>query len=340
MNLISDGLSMSKVPSSQYEYSNTGYAMLGHIITLVSEMSYQEYINKNILTPLGMNDTYWEYANVPSAQLAIGHKWEDENWKEEPMLHDGVYGAMGGLITSIDDFSKYVSFHLSAWPPRNDEDKGPVKRSSIREMHTPQFNFLNTWNRDWNNEPCASMIGYGYGLAISIDCKRIMQISHGGALPGFASNYTFYPDYGIGIMAFGNLTYTSPIPNNKVKKLLFERLDLKPRRLPASDILIQRKEELTSLLNGGVVNLDKDIFAVNVFLDKSKERRVREIQEILDKAGAIKSVQKLSPRNQLRGDFKIECENGDITVFFTLTPEKKPMVQRLDVSFKSLKEKK
>ncbi|MGK0324273.1 MAG: CubicO group peptidase (beta-lactamase class C family) [Psychroserpens sp.] len=335
INLISNGLSMSKTPSSEYEYSNTGYAMLGHIITLVSKMSYQEYIKKHILVPLGMNNTYWEYSNVPNKQLASGYRWEDENWKKESMLHDGVYGAMGGLITSIEDFSKYVSFHLSAWPARSDEDNGPVKRSSIREMHTPQFDFLNTWNRDWNNEACASMIGYGYGLGISMDCKRIKRISHGGALPGFGSNYAFFPEYGIGIMAFGNLTYTTPIPYDKIEKILFETLNLKPRRLPSSTILEQRKEEISSLITSKEVNLDKDIFAENYFLDISKERRLKEIQEVLDKAGTIKNIQKLSPRNQLRGNFKIQCKNGEIIIFFTLTPEKTPMVQKLDVSFKT-----
>lgn len=334
MNLISDGLSMSKVPSSQYEYSNTGYAMLGRIITSVSGSPYQEYIKKNILVPLGMNNTYWEYSNVPNELLATGYGWENETWKEESLLHDGAYGAMGGLITSIEDFSKYVSFHLSAWPARNDKDNALIKRSTIREMHTPQFNFLNTWNRDWDNESCASMIGYGYGLGISIDCKRIIQVSHGGALPGFGSNYAFYPEYGIGIMAFGNLTYTTPIPYNKIKKLLFETLDLKPRQLSTSQILEQRKEEIVSLFKAGTINLDIEIFAENFFLDSSKERRTTEIQKIIDKAGAIKKIQKLSPRNQLRGDFKIQCENGDIIVFFTLTPEKTPMVQKLDVSFK------
>jgi CubicO group peptidase (beta-lactamase class C family) len=335
INLISNGLSMSKIPSSEYEYSNTGYAMLGHIITLVSKMSYQEYIKKHILVPLGMNNTYWEYSNVPNKQLASGYRWEDENWKKESMLHDGVYGAMGGLITSIEDFSKYVSFHLSAWPARSDEDNGPVKRSSIREMHTPQFDFLNTWNRDWNNEACASMIGYGYGLGISMDCKRIKRISHGGALPGFGSNYAFFPEYGIGIMAFGNLTYTTPIPYDEIEKILFEKLDLKPRQLSLSTILEQRKGEIASLIKTRDVNLDKKIFAQNFFLDKSKERRLLEIQEVLDKAGTIKNIQKLSPRNQLRGDFKIQCENGEIIIFFTLTPEKIPMVQKLEVSFKT-----
>ncbi|MEM1259967.1 MAG: serine hydrolase, partial [Bacteroidota bacterium] len=226
-----------------------------------------------------------------------------------------------------------VSFHLSAWPARNGADNGPIKRSTIREMHTPQFNFLNTWNRDWDNEPCTKMIGYGYGLGIAMDCKRITRISHGGALPGFGSNYAFFPNYGIGIMAFGNLTYTTPIPYDTIEKLLFGTLDLKSRKLPVSDILKQRKNDILDLIDNGTIQLDAPIFADNFFLDESKEKRMAQIQEILNKAGTIKKSHELRPRNQLRGDFNIECENGDISIFFTLTPEHHPMVQRLDVSF-------
>jgi CubicO group peptidase (beta-lactamase class C family) len=337
INLIAEGLSVSKIPSYEYEYSNTGYAMLGLIIKRVSGITYQKYIKKHILLPLGMNNTYWEYSNVPQEKLVQGHRWEDEQWKQEPMLHDGVYGAMGGLITSIEDFSKYVSFHLSAWPARSGEAKRPVKRSTLREMHTPQFHFLNTWNKDWNNKSCASMIGYGYGLGISMDCKRITRISHGGALPGFGSNYAFFPEYGIGIMAFGNLTYTTPIPYDQIEKLIFETLDLNPRRLPASDILKQRKEEISELIKNRKVDLNTKIFAENFFLDESKEKRIQKIQDILDKAGTIKNVQKVSPRNQLRGDFIMECKNGDISIFFTLSPENIPKIQKLNLSFKPKK---
>ena len=52
---------------------------------------------------------------------------------------------MGGLITSIEDLAKYVAMHLAAWPPRSDAETGPLKRSSLREMHHPwRFDRLNT----------------------------------------------------------------------------------------------------------------------------------------------------------------------------------------------------
>ncbi|WP_231374036.1 serine hydrolase domain-containing protein [Aureivirga marina] len=333
LELVNKGFSFSKPSSLEYEYSNTGYALLGLIISRVSGIPYQNYIKKNILLPLNMKNTHWEFSKVSANNLAHGYRWEDENWKEEKLLHDGSYGAMGGLITTMEDFSKYVSFHLSAWPARNEKENSILKRSSLREMHTPKFNFLNSWNRDWNDEECASMIGYGYGLGISMDCKRIKKISHNGSLPGFGSNFTFYPDYGIGIIAFGNVTYKSPFPKNKIEQLLFETLELQPRKKMVSEILKQKKEQILDLIVEGEIDLTSDIFAENFFLDESKNRREAKYQEILNKAGLIKNVEKIYPRNQLRGDFVMECENGKILMFFTLTPESMPKIQKLTLTF-------
>ena len=135
IDLIRKGISFSNNPGLKFEYSNLGFTMLGYIIKKVSGQSYENYITKNILEPLGMSHTYWEYSKVPEKELAHGYRWINGNWSEQPLLHDGIYGAMGGMITSMEDFSKYVALHLSAWPPRDDEDSGSVRRSSIREMH-------------------------------------------------------------------------------------------------------------------------------------------------------------------------------------------------------------
>lgn len=333
IGLVSEGLSFSNPPSYQYEYSNTGYALLGNIISRVSGQPYQAYIREQILQPLGMDNTYWEYDSVPEAELAIGYRWEDEQWKLEPMLHDGSFGAMGGLITTIEDFSKYVSFHLSAWPPRSDEDNGPVKRSTLREMHTPQFPRLYASAEDMSGEPCAVMYGYGYGLRTIEDCHGRKQVSHGGALPGFGSNYYFFPDYGVGIMAFGNLTYTSPWPARKIIQLLFETAGLTPRQLPTSNILAERQKQVTQLIRHWDLALGDEILAENFYLDKSREHRMAEVQEIMDKAGAIQSTGEINPFNQLRGNYEMQAENGTIEVFFTLTPEENPKVQQLNVNF-------
>jgi CubicO group peptidase (beta-lactamase class C family) len=333
MDLIEEGISFSSPTSCQYEYSNTGYALLGNIVTRVSGKPFQEYIRESILQPLGMNHTYWEYDNVPDEKLAAGYRWEDEQWKPEPMLHDGAYGSMGGLITSIEDFRKYVSFHLSAWPPRSGDDSGPVKRSTLREMHTPQFSRLYPDAKDLNDEQCAIITGYGYGLSTQMDCHHFKWVSHGGALPGFGSNYMFFPDYGVGIMAFCNLTYTSPYPADKIVKLLFETIKLEPRVLPASDILLERQEQVVQWIQTWDSDLEGEILAENFYLDKSREHRISDLQDVLDEAGAFLSIEKVEPLNQLRGSFKIKTEHGAIHIYFTLSPEKNPKVQQLNVSF-------
>jgi len=215
---------------------------------------------------------------VPEDQLALGYRWEDEQWKIEPMLHDGAFGAMGGLFTTIEDFSKYVSFHLSAWPPRGAPDEGPLKRSSLREMHTPQYSRLIAQARDWNDEPCPAIAGYGFGLGIGEICKGVKRISHGGALPGFGSNYVFYPEYGFGMMAFGNHTYTSPWPYVELLKLVFDRVQVESRILPVSDILRERQGQVVEWIQHGNQDLEQALFADNFFLDTSKELRRAEIQ--------------------------------------------------------------
>lgn len=331
IDLIDESVSFSNSSSFQYEYSNTGFALLGNIISRISGMPYQDYIQKNILEPLGMNNTYWEYADIPADQLALGYRWEDDQWKPEPLLHDGSYGAMGGLITTIEDFSKYVSYQLFAWPPRNDDEDGPVKRSSLREMHTPQFPRLYSEWTALNGQPCAAVMGYGYGLRITKDCDGYVEVAHGGALPGFGSNYVFFPEYGIGLMAFGNLTYTSPWPLREIKKLLFETLDIQPRQLPVSDILAIRQTQVADMIQNWDAELEAEIIAENFYMDFSRERRMKEIKKVMDEAGAIQSIGTIEPYNQLRGRFTMHGDNGVVNVFFTLTPELNPKLQQLRV---------
>jgi CubicO group peptidase (beta-lactamase class C family) len=330
---LKTGVSFSSTPGQQFEYSNLGYAILGNIITRVSGSPYQEYITRNILQPLGMTSTYWEYSKIDPTVLAMGYRWEDEQWKEEPMLHDGAYGAMGGLITSIEDFSKYVAFHLDAYPHRNDPERGPVKRSSVREMHKPTMPSL--FETQMNGRPCTAMSGYGFGLGYRMDCRNIARISHSGGLPGFGSEYRFYPEYGIGVMSFANRTYANAGQiNSRVLDTLIYMTNLQPRVVPASDILNKRKDQLVSIM-ATWEEKDATIFAENFFLDKSRDRRIKEYKAVLAKIERIISVGPMMAENQLRGSFKINGKNGAVLVYFTLSPEKDPKVQYLDFEWEA-----
>jgi CubicO group peptidase (beta-lactamase class C family) len=333
MKMVRGGLSFSTVPSLNYEYSNLGYGLLGHIITEISGVPFQEYITRNILLPLGMENTYYEYEDVPQERLAQGYRWENGQWKAEPMLHDGAFGSMGGLITTIEDFSKYISFHLSAWPPRSDPpDGGPVRRSTLREMHrlnNPSYLKDTKW---LGNDTRPLIQGYGFGLRVIRDLNGVLEIGHGGGLPGFGSYYMFYPEYGVGIMAFGNLTYVGgavkAVNYQVIRELIGQDL-FKPRILPVSKILEIRKMQVVELITGWDPELEKDIVADNLYMDRDREVRIREARDLLERLGEIVSIGPLVPENQLRGSFLVYGTGHQLKVSFTLSPEAEPKIQWL-----------
>lgn len=329
LELVNKGISYSNVPGVAYEYSNLGFTLLGHIIQTVSRQPYQQYITEHILKPLGMLHTVWEYSTVSPATLAHGYRWLNNQWVEQPLLHDGAWGAMGGLLTTIEDFSRYLALHLSAWPPRSETESPVLKRSSLREMQHPwNFASLNAGNTYPSGRPCATAAAYAYGLRWMKDCEGRVSVGHSGGLPGFGSNWQILPDYGVGVVCFSNLTYapTTPI-NTQVLDTLVRMADLKPRPEKPSAILQARKTQLLALLpswNGAEAT---GIFADNFFLDYFPDSLRKEATALFEKAGKITGVGDLVPENNLRGRFVLQGEKADLELSFTLTPENPPLIQ-------------
>ena len=337
MEFIGKQITFSNPPGIAYEYSNLGFALQGKIITKVSGIPYQEYIRKNILVPLGMTTTTYEFADVDSNKLAHGYRWLNNQWNEETLLHDtkdGSWGAMGAMITSIEEFSKYMAIHIAAWPASNAKDDGPVKRSSVREMHHPwRWNGFNPNYTFPDGRTCAVTSAYCYGLGWLKDCDGKTYVSHSGGLPGFGSQWRIMPEYGIGIVSFANRTY-SPMGyvNLKVLDTIIKLAQLQPMQLPPSKILEQRKNELMKILpDWNVSDEQRGIFAENFFPDYPIDSLRKESRELFNKAGRIIAVKSVKPENQLRGSFLIEGEKGSIEVYFTLSPENPPLIQAFEI---------
>ncbi|HEX8362728.1 MAG TPA: serine hydrolase domain-containing protein, partial [Longimicrobium sp.] len=203
------GIPFSTAPGTAYEYSNYGFAILGRVIANVSGMPYPRYIQERVLRPLGMNVTTLEAAEVPAHRLAHGYRRQDGEWLEEKQLPDGSFGPMGGMLTSVSDLGRWVAFMLDAWPPRDGADRGPLRRASVREMQQVARYSGATAVRDTAGRVVLSAGGYGYGLGVRQTCLFRTSVSHTGGLPGFGSLMRWLPEYGVGIVAMGNLTYTS-----------------------------------------------------------------------------------------------------------------------------------
>jgi CubicO group peptidase (beta-lactamase class C family) len=331
--LAREGISFSSVPGIQFEYSNLGFALLGQIVQVVSGVDFQSYMKEHVFKPLGMNNTVYEYSEVPEGKLALGYGWAEEGWVNIPLEHHGAYGAMGGLITSIEDFTAYVALHLSAWPPRSGEETGPLKRSSLREMHQPwNFSSLMADFQYPSGRKCPSATAYAFGLRWMMDCNGNVMVGHSGGLPGFGSNWTMMPDYGLAVMSFDNRTYggTSAI-NMAVLDTILALTGLEPRRVHVSAVLERGKNQLVELLPEWKGAEESGIFAENFFMDNRVKDLAKRTKDLFAKVGTIKNVGPMTAMNQLRGSFVLEGEKGNIRIFFTLTPEKDPLVQELSM---------
>jgi CubicO group peptidase (beta-lactamase class C family) len=310
--------------------------LLGQIVSRTSGIPFQRYITESILRPLGMTSTRWEFSEVPADKLALGYRWEHEMWSLEPILHDGEGAACGGLITTLDDFAKYVQFHLEAWPARDNPDLGPVRRSTVREIHRPfVYSAMPAKTTLLDSEtPNPKVVFYGYGLGWTIDSRQIITLSHTGGLPGFGSHYRFLPDYGVAVIAFANRTYApAGKPCLKAIDILLEHGHLQPRAISVSSILKTRARQISELITSWAQQSSDGIVAENFFLDKSRDDWAKKSRDTLAHAGKIQSVGPVTAENQLRGTFSLVGEKGRVNVHFTLSPELVPKVQELELSF-------
>lgn len=325
------GASMANAPGVAYEYSNLGFALLGQIVQVVSGMDFQEYTREHIFKPLGMTATLWEYTLAPPSQLARGYERRGEDYLAVPLLHHGAYGAMGGLITTVEDFSRYMLLHLAAWPPRDDPEPGVLARHSLREMHHPwRFYGLTSSGPLADGAPCPVANAYAYGLRWQRDCRERTYIGHTGGLPGFGCQWMMLPDYGLGVVSFDNLTYgTTPAINKRVLDTLIVLAGLQPHEKPVSAILAQRQQQLLQLLPEWPPAAALDIFAENFFLDRPLAEWQNESRRLFAAAGKIIAIGKIKAENNLRGSFVIEGAQQEIACFFTLSPEPEPRIQEL-----------
>ena len=328
------GIPFSNPPGLAYEYSNYGFAILGRIVQNVSKMPYRQYIATHILKPLGLSSTTLEPSSVAADRLAHGYRWEDEQWKEEPQLRDGAFGAMGGMLTSLSDLARYVGAYVAAWPPRDGPETAPISRASLREMQ-----------QIWRARPAVvtrtsagavqlNAGGYGYGLGITQTCEFGHVVAHSGGLPGFGSQMRWLPEYGVALIGMGNRTYTGwGGVFNQALELMQKTGALRPRMAEPSAALVKARQDVSQLVIKWDDALADRIAAVNLFLDRAKERRRRELDDLRAKVGSCRAPDGFTfVENALRGVWRLACERGDLDVAVTLAPTIPPTVQYLEVA--------
>ena len=324
------GIPFSTTPGTTFEYSNYGFAMLGRIVERVSGQPYDVYVRTKILEPLGMRSATFDASSVPPDRKAIGYRWVEDKWVPEPILPHGSFGAMGGLWVNTPDLAKWVMFFMSAYPPRNDADNGPLKRSSAREMQElARMAFATGRRTGVDGVLRMNAGGYGYGLNVSSDCRFKHIVSHGGGLPGYGSLMQWLPQHGVGLVFMSNRTYGGGGGLfNDILDALRKTGALQPRAAVPSQALLAAQKDATKMITQWNEQDATRVVADNFFLDRSPDVRKKELTELAAKHGPC-TMGTIDAENALRGRWRLTCERGWMEVGMTLAPTTPPRIQSL-----------
>lgn len=329
--LLKAGVPRTAPRGTRFEYSNLGYAMLGRIVTNVSGMNFSRTIAREVFAPLGMKATTYENADVPAATRAIGYRWEDDAWRAEPYMAHGAFGAMGGITTTADDYSRWLAHLLSAWP--GDEQSG--LRATIRAMQygggLPQLRSRpGTLRRD-----CGVAAVYGAGLFAGQDCALGQVLFHSGGFPGYGSHMLLMPDAGVGVFALANRTYAGPSGTvwDAATKLAEAGL-IKPRPLPVSPALAASYEQVRQIWRqGAITGLASGTLAMNFTMDRDPAHWAALVAQRKAEAGECDLSAPPTATGALSGTFNWICTNGTIKGTLLLAPDYTPSIQSLVFEF-------
>jgi CubicO group peptidase (beta-lactamase class C family) len=177
-------------PLTQYKYSNLAYALLAHVVELMTGRAYPEYVATELLGPLGMTSSAFEPQGELLGRVVTRYPWCDEAGAGEPgpPFRMGCFHGVGGLCGSVEDIARFAAWHLG-YPPEGAE--GLLARASAREMQRPQ------WLQPDNSGGHA--IGWGWGKTAGR-----FTVGHSGGIPGLSTDLRLVPELELATAVFTN----------------------------------------------------------------------------------------------------------------------------------------
>ncbi|URW76724.1 beta-lactamase family protein [Sphingomonas donggukensis] len=328
--MLKAGVPFSRPQQSAMEYSNFGYATLGRIISNVSGKPYQRYITERILTPLGMTSTGYDVLASPPGSRAIGYRWENGAYLREPDMKDGAFGAMGGVETTASDYAKYVAWLLSAWPARDGAERGPLKRSTVREI-VQGSNFAELADRraGLGEGVCKQATAYAMGWRVIQDCD-LSYVTHTGGYPGYGSVVILMPEAGVGVFAFSSRTYGAPVPPAyKVARLMKDAGLATRRPVALTPGMTTGYAAARDVWQAGDILAARDRMAMNMLMDRSAANWRAELARLHGQVGACATDTPIEPVTAMAGRFRWRCDKGDLAGSILLAPTPVPSIQEL-----------
>ena len=182
----------TRPPYEKFAYSNLAYSLLGGVIEAVSGQSWADYLQTNVLDPLGMSET----RPLPSGDdpmLATGYTREKKGYRRDalPFWLMNSFEASANFASSVNDLVKYAGFHLGG------SERTVLSPYTLMDMHRVH------WLDDgWKS---------GYGLGMGLYRIKDWDISgHGGGYPGYLTAFSVCRKHKTGVIVLTNALGSNP----------------------------------------------------------------------------------------------------------------------------------
>jgi CubicO group peptidase (beta-lactamase class C family) len=193
-------------PGSRWEYSNSGYVVLGIIVAKASGMPYREFLHRRIFAPLKMSHTLvYQKGKNEIRDRAFGHSKEDGKLVETDQSPTSATLGDGGIYSNVMDLAKWdegLQRHTLLSEKEMQPALTPVKLSDGSEPH---------WPRDPQApntaEPPAVMYGFGWFLNPYQGHPRYY---HDGGTMGFRTTIQRFINDHVTVIVLSNRTDLNP----------------------------------------------------------------------------------------------------------------------------------
>ena len=171
-------------PSGErWNYTNTGFYLLGMVIEKVSGKTYEQFLQERIFVPLGMGDTRFENFSEIIPNRANGYTWQKTGFRNAVRISPTLSFSTAGLVSTVLDLAK--------WDAALSSEK-LLKKSTLNQMWT---------NAKLNNGQIVSEYGLGFGLTPFRGHKRT---GHLGGSSGFATAISRFVDDKLTVIVLSN----------------------------------------------------------------------------------------------------------------------------------------
>ena len=206
-------------PGMRWEYSNSGYVVLGLIVAKVSGMPYREFLQQRIFTPLQMNHTLvYEKDTNTISERAFGHSKEGGKLVETDQSATSATLGDGGIYSNVADLAKWdesLTKHTLLSAQEMEPALTPVRLADGSEPHSPPDPHATN-----SGAPAVAKDGFGWFLD---PYKGHARNYHDGETQGFRTTIQRFINDHISIVILSNRTDLNPNELSlKVADLLFQ----------------------------------------------------------------------------------------------------------------------